>query len=104
MFYQVYHIKIFSFPLLYFLSIANVIALSILYLKHPNKHNNHQFNVKAILKKKDSNPFKTWSDLICIYEFDNAITFKHQSILLFWYLNNFLEKDNTGLPRQINIA
>ena len=26
---------------------ANVIALSIFYVKHPNKHNNQQFNVKA---------------------------------------------------------
>ena len=50
MFYQVYHIKIFSLPFLYFSSIANVIALSILYVKHPNKHN-QQCNVKAILKK-----------------------------------------------------
>ena len=52
MFYQVYHIKIFSFFFLYFLSITNVIALSILYVKHPNKRNNQQFNVKAILKNK----------------------------------------------------
>ena len=44
--------KIFSFPFLYFSSNANVIALSILYVKHPNKHNNQQFNVKSILKKK----------------------------------------------------
>ena len=33
------------------LSIANV-ALSILYIRHPNKHNNQQFNVKAILQQK----------------------------------------------------
>ena len=33
-----------------------------------------------------------------IYKFDNAITVKHQSILLFWYLDNFSEKDKTGLP------
>ena len=52
MFYQVYHIKIFSFYFLYFSSTANVIALSILYVKHPNKHNNQQFNVKTVLKKK----------------------------------------------------
>ena len=38
-------------------------------------------------------------------KFDNAITFKHESILLFWYLENFLEKDKTGLPPNIkNIA
>ena len=36
-----------------------------------------------------------------IYKFDNAITFKHQSISLFWYLENFLEKNKTGLPLQI---
>ena len=30
--------------------------------------------------------------------------FKHKSVLLFWYLDNFLEKDKTGLPLQINIA
>ena len=30
--------------------------------------------------------------MIYIYEFDNAIEFKHQGILLFWYLGNFLEK------------
>ena len=34
---------------LYFSSIANVVALSILYIRHPNKHNDQQFNVKAIL-------------------------------------------------------
>ena len=49
---QVYHIKIFSFSFLYFSCIANAIALSILYIKHPNKYNNQQFNVKAILQKK----------------------------------------------------
>ena len=36
----------------YFTSIANVVVLSILYVKHPNKDNNQQFNVKAILQKK----------------------------------------------------
>ena len=39
-----------------------------------------------------------------IYEFDDAITFRHQSISLFSYLDNFLEKDKTGLPLQINNA
>ena len=39
-----------------------------------------------------------------IYEFDNAITFNHQSISLFWYLDTFLEKDKTGLPLHINTA
>ena len=58
MFYQVYHIKIFSFYFLYFSSTANVIALSILYVKHPNKHNNQQFNVKTVLKKKIPNHVK----------------------------------------------
>ena len=52
MFYQVYHIKIFSFFFLSFSSIANVVALSILYVKCPNKHNIQQFNVKAISKKR----------------------------------------------------
>ena len=42
-----------------------------------------------------------WTD---IYEFDNAITFEHQSILRFWYLGNVLEKDETELQFQINIA
>ena len=93
-----------TFSFLSFSSIANIIALSILYIKHPNKHNNQQFNVKAILKKKISNACQTWSDLISIYEFDNAITFKLKSISLFWYLDNFLEKDETGLLFQINIA
>ena len=46
---------------------------SILYIKH----NNQQCNAKAILKKKIY-PCETWSDLIYIYEFDNAITFTHQ--------------------------
>ena len=32
------------------------------------------------------------SNLIYIYEFDNATTFK-----LFWYLDNILEKDKTGM-------
>ena len=62
MLYQVYHIKIFSFSF-YFSIIANVIALSILYVKHPNKHNNQQCNVKAILEKKNSihiKPEVTW--------------------------------------------
>ena len=72
---------------------ANVVALSLLYITHPNKHNNQQFNVKAILQKKDSNSCQTWSDLIYRYEFDNAITFKLRSISLFWYFDNFLEND-----------
>ena len=55
MFYQVYHIKIFSFSILYFSSIANVTALSVFYIKHPNKHN-QQCNVKGILKKKKKIP------------------------------------------------
>ena len=47
MFNRVYHIK----------SIANVIAFSILYVKHP-RHNNQQCNAQAALKKKkDYNPF-----------------------------------------------
>ena len=37
-------------------------------------------------------------------QFDNATTFKLKSISLFRYLDNFLEKDKTGLPFQINIA
>ena len=49
-------------------------------------------------KKNDSKTCVIWSDLIYIYEFDNAVTFKHQSVLLFWYLDNFLVKDQTGLP------
>ena len=55
-------------------------------------------------KKKESNPCQTWSGLIYIYGFDNAITFKLKSISLFWYLDNFLEKDKTELLFQINIA
>ena len=35
MFYQVYHIKIFSSSFLYISNMASVIALSILYVKHP---------------------------------------------------------------------
>ena len=46
----------------------------------------------------------TWSDLIYISKFDNVITFKHQSILLFGYLENVLEKNKTGVPLQINIS
>ena len=45
-----------------------------------------------------------WSGQMFIYEFVNAITFKHQHVSLFWYLDKFLEKDKTGLPLQINIA
>ena len=52
MFYQVYHIKIFSFSFTYSSNMASVIALSILYAKHPNKHNNQQCNIKTIVKKK----------------------------------------------------
>ena len=43
-------------------------------------------------------------DLINIYEFDNAITFRLKSILLFWCLGNFLEKDEAGLLFQINVV
>ena len=106
MFYQVYHIKIFSFSFIYFSNMASVIALSILYAKHPNKHNNQQCNIKTTVKK-DSNPpihvkhGATWSTYTM---FDNAIIFKHQSIFLFWFLENFLEKNKTGLPLQINIT
>ena len=32
------------------------------------------------------------------------LSFKLQSTSLFWYLDNFLEKDNTDLLFQINIA
>ena len=53
MFYEVYHIKIFSIYFLYFSSLANVIAVLILYAKHPNKHTNQQCNAKTILKKKE---------------------------------------------------
>ena len=58
MFYEVYHIKIFNFFFLSFSSLENVIAVLILYAKHPNKHTNQQCNVKTILKKKkkDFNP------------------------------------------------
>ena len=59
---------------------------------------------KQFCKKKDSNPCQTWGDLIYIYEFDNATTFKLKSISLFWYLDNFSEKDKSGLLFQINIA
>ena len=51
MFYQVYHIKIFSFSVLPFSNMASVIALSILNVKHPNKHDNQQCNIKALVKK-----------------------------------------------------
>ena len=43
-----------------------------------------------------------WPDKL--YEFDHATTFKRKSISLFWYLDNFLEKDETGLFFQINIV
>ena len=59
--------------------------------------------MKAILQKKDPNPCQTRSDMIYIYEFDNAITFKLKSISLFWCLDNFLEKDKSGLLFQINM-
>ena len=52
-----------------------------------NNYNNQQFNVKAVLqkkkKKKDSNLCQNWSDLIYIYKFDNALTFKLKSTALF---------------------
>ena len=76
MFYHEYHSNIFSFPFLYLSSIVYVIALSILYVKHPNKHNNRRCSINAIFFKKESNPCQTWSDLRNIYEFDKAITFK----------------------------
>ena len=55
-------------------------------------------------KKKKYNPCQTWSDIIYIYKFYNAITFTLKSILLFWYLDNVLEKDKSGLLFQINMA
>ena len=42
--------------------------------------------------------------MIYIHKFDNAITFKLESISLFWYLDKFLEKDKSGILFQINIA
>ena len=75
-----------------------------MYVKEPNKHNNQQFNVKAILQKKDSNLCQIWSDLKNIYKFDNTIIFKLRSIVLFCYLDNFLDKAESGLFFQINIA
>ena len=33
--------------------------------------------------------------MIYICDFDNAMTFKHQSMLQLWYLENFLEKYKT---------
>ena len=94
----------FSFSFLYFSSITYVIALSILYVKHPNK-DSQQFNVKAILGKKKFQSMLNleWPD-IHIYQFDNAITLKHQSNSLFWYLDNFLEEYKAGLPLEINIT
>ena len=47
---------------------------------------------------------QTWSDLMHIYDFDNALTYKLKSISLLWYLDNFLEKDNSNLLFQINIV
>ena len=44
-----------------------------------------------------------WPD-IHVQKFDNRITFRHQSISLSWYLDNFLEKVKFGLPLQTNIA
>ena len=75
-----------------------------MYDKHPNKHIDQDLNVKEILQKKDSNPCQTWSDQINIYKSDNAITFKYRCFLLFWYLDNFLEKDQSGLLFQMTIA
>ena len=62
-----------------------------LYITHPNNIIIINSIVKAILQKKDSNPCQIWSDLIYIYEFDDAMTFNLKSILLFWYLDNILE-------------
>ena len=45
-------IPLICFSILYFIALASVIALSILYFKHPNKHNNQQCNIKAIMKKQ----------------------------------------------------
>ena len=44
--------EIFSFSFLYFSNMVSVIPLSILYVKHFYKHNNQQFNIKAIARKK----------------------------------------------------
>ena len=48
--------------------------------------------------KKEKIPKHVQFTNVYIYESDNAITFKHQCVLLFWYLDNFLVKDQTGLP------
>ena len=63
-----------------------------------------QCNVKAKKKKKKKTPCLNKSDPIYMYDFDNAIAFKDQSISLFWYLDNFLVEDKTGLLLQINIT
>ena len=39
-----------------------------------------------------------------MYEFDNAMAVKGKSISLFWYLDNFLEKEKAGLPFQMNFT
>ena len=43
----------------------------------------------------------TW---LYIHKFDKVITFKHQSISLFWHLENFLQKDKTGVPLQERVV
>ena len=39
-----------------------------------------------------------------MYEFDNAMAVKGKSISLFWYLDNFLEKEKASLPFQMNFT
>ena len=51
--FRITSLRFLVFFFLYFSSIANVIALSILYVKHLNKHNSQQCNVKVILTKKE---------------------------------------------------
>ena len=63
-----------DFPFFIFQVLQMLLHFQYLYVKHRNKHDNQQFNVKAILKKRFQS---TWSDLIYMYEFDNSITFKH---------------------------
>ena len=95
MFYQVYHITIFSFSFLYFSNMTNVIALSILFVKHPNKHN-QQCN-KSNLEKKIPIHVKlgvTW------YTYANLILQWQIHIQVFFCFGIL----KTGIFLQINIS
>ena len=71
----------------------NVIALSIMYVKHPNKHNNQQFNVNEIHVKGRADQMKRFAPFS--YLNHSAIESKHyvySDFVVFYLLTVMLDK------------